>query len=84
MGKIFDAKQLMEDVANWQSPQDLLETLSGMEQNMALYESGIQEVRTKLEILQRDARFREGHNPIESIKSRINKIIVNIKHFSCF
>lgn len=40
MGKILDAKQLMEDVANWQSPQDLLETLSGMEQNMALYESG--------------------------------------------
>ena len=70
MGKILDAKQLMEDVANWQSPQDLLETLSGMEQNMALYESGIQEIRTKLEILQRDARFKEGHNPSESIKSR--------------
>ena len=73
MGKILDAKQLMEDVANWQSPQDLLETLSGMEQNMALYESGIQEIRTKLEILQRDARFKEGHNPIESIKSRIKR-----------
>ena len=38
---------------------------------MALYQSGIQEIRTKLEILQRDARFGEGHNPIDSIKSRI-------------
>lgn len=73
MGQLINAKQLMADISNWQSPQDILETLTGMEQNMAIYESGIQEIRTKLEILQRDARYGEGHNPIESIKSRIKR-----------
>lgn len=73
MGKILDIRKLTEDISNWQSPQDLLETLNNVEQDMALYESGIQEIRTKLEILQRDSRFGEEHNPIESIKSRIKR-----------
>lgn len=73
MGQFSNAKKLLKDINAIQSPQDLLETFADMEQDMALYESGIQEVRTKLEILQRDARFGAGHNPIESIKSRIKK-----------
>lgn len=42
-----------------------------LQQSMALYESGIQEVRTKLEILQREAQYKHEHNPIDTIKSRV-------------
>ena len=71
MGQVMDNLKLMKNVRDLESPQTLLELIAGMEQHMALYQSGIQEIRTKLEILQRDARFGEGHNPIDSIKSRI-------------
>ena len=70
MGQIYNSKKLMDDIARLQSSHDLIELLSGIQQSMAIYESGIQEVLTKLEILQRDARFSK-HNPIESIKSRV-------------
>lgn len=71
MGQAIDNFKLVNSVQELQSSQALLELIAGLEQEMALYQSGIQEVRTKLEILQRDARFGEGHNPIDSIKSRI-------------
>ena len=73
MAQLEDIHKLMKDLTTFQNPADLLETLTGIDQNMALYESGIQEIRTKLEILQRDARFGAEHNPIESIKSRIKR-----------
>ena len=55
MGQIYNSKKLMDDIARLQSSHDLIELLSGIQQSMAIYESGIQEVLTKLEILQRDA-----------------------------
>lgn len=64
-------KWMKSDLRDIKSPQDLLEMALCLEQSMALYESGIQEVRTKLEILQRESRYTGVHNPIESIKSRI-------------
>ena len=72
MAQLSNIHKLMKELTTFQDPAALLETLTGIDQNMALYESGIQEIRTKLEILQRDARFNE-HNPIESIKSRIKR-----------
>ena len=44
MGQFSNAKKLLKDINAIQSPQDLLETFADMEQDMALYESGIQEV----------------------------------------
>ena len=73
MGQLTNTEKMLNDVIKLQSPRSLMETFTGIEQNMALYESGIQEIRTKLEILQRDARFGDKHNPIESIKSRIKR-----------
>ena len=73
MGQLTNTEKMLNDVTKLQSPRSLMETFTGIEQNMALYESGIQEIRTKLEILQRDARFGDKHNPIESIKSRIKR-----------
>ena len=72
MAQLPNIHKLMKELTTFQNPAALLETLTGIDQNMTLYESGIQEIRTKLEILQRDARFNE-HNPIESIKSRIKR-----------
>lgn len=73
MGQLHNAENMINDIIHLQSSRSLINTLTGIEQNMALYESGIQEIRTKLEILQRDARFSDHHNPIESIKSRIKR-----------
>lgn len=73
MAQLENIQNLMKNIATFQEPEALLETLTGIDQSMALYESGIQEIRTKLEILQRDARYNQSHNPIESIKSRIKR-----------
>ena len=73
MGQLINIKQFLSDISDGQTTESILETLTDIEQDMAVYESGIQEIRTKLEILQRDARYGKGHNPIESIKSRIKR-----------
>ena len=73
MGQLINLKQFLSDISDGQTTESILETLTDIEQDMAVYESGIQEIRTKLEILQRDARYGKGHNPIESIKSRIKR-----------
>ena len=46
MGQIYNSKKLMDDIARLQSSHDLIELLSGIQQSMAIYESGIQEVLT--------------------------------------
>ena len=65
---------LKENMSQQQDPEKILQMAFQMQQSMALYESGIQEVRTKLEILQREAHSRHTHNPIETIKSRVKNI----------
>ncbi|MGN0664117.1 MAG: GTP pyrophosphokinase family protein [Negativibacillus sp.] len=54
--------------------EEVLAIAMKMQQSMALYESGIQEITTKLEILQREAQCKHIHNPIETIKSRVKSI----------
>ena len=49
MGQVMDNLKLMKNVRDLESPQTLLELIAGMEQHMALYQSGIQEIRTKLD-----------------------------------
>lgn len=56
------------------SAEEILQMAMRMQQSMSLYESGIKEICTKLEILQRDAQVKGVHNPIESIKSRVKNI----------
>ena len=64
-------KVLEKNLSDGQTPEDLLEMALCLQQSMSLYESGIQEIRTKLEILQREAQYNRVHNPIETIKSRV-------------
>lgn len=68
----MELKKILErNLNDGQTPEDLLEMALCLQQSAALYESGIQEVRTKLEILQREAQYKNVHNPIETIKSRV-------------
>ena len=71
MGQVMDNLKLMKNVRDLESPQTLLELIAGMEQHMALYQSGIQEIRTKLEVLDDEFSVKYNRNPISSIKSRI-------------
>lgn len=71
----MEFKSLLEKtMSNNHSPEEILKMAMRMQQTMSLYESGIQEVCTKLEILQREAQVKGVHNPIESIKSRVKNV----------
>ena len=54
--------------------EEILNMAMRMQQSMSLYECGIKEICTKLEILQKEAQVKDVHNPIESIKSRVKNI----------
>lgn len=49
----------------------LIESAMQMQQMMLLYESGIREIKTKLDILSDESRISGKPSPIDSIKSRI-------------
>ncbi len=49
----------------------LIESAMQMQQMMMLYESGIREIKTKLDILSDESRISGKPSPIDSIKSRI-------------
>ena len=49
----------------------LIESAMQMQQVMMLYESGIREIKTKLDILSDESRISGKPSPIDSIKSRI-------------
>ncbi len=71
----MEYKTLVEkNLMNGHSAEEILDLAFRMQQSMALYESGIQEIVTKLEILQREAQVKGVHNPIETIKSRVKNI----------
>lgn len=64
--KLFGAGPLDEGQA-----EKLIESAFYLQQMMLLYESGIQEIKTKLEILSAESRVTGALGPIDSIKSRI-------------
>ncbi len=51
--------------------EQLIESAMQMQQVMLLYEAGIREIKTKLDILSDESRISGKPNPIDSIKSRI-------------
>ena len=51
--------------------EQLLESAMQLQQMMMLYEAGIREIKTKLDILSDESRISGKPNPIDSIKSRI-------------
>lgn len=53
--------------------EDIMEKMEKFSELMILYNCAVREVRTKFEVLNEELSFRAGHNPIESISSRIKK-----------
>ena len=51
--------------------EKLIESAFQLQQIMMLYEAGIREIQTKLDILSNESRISGKPNPIDSIKSRI-------------
>ena len=51
--------------------EQLIESAMQLQQVMLLYEAGIREIKTKLDILSDETRISGKPNPIDSIKSRI-------------
>ena len=51
--------------------EQLIESAMQLQQVMMLYEAGIREIKTKLDILSDESRISGKPNPIDSIKSRI-------------
>ena len=71
----MEFKNILENnVPQGHSAEEILAMAMKMQRSMSLYESGIKEICTKLEILQREAQVQGIHNPIESIKSRVKNI----------
>lgn len=62
---------LTTDLSKVENPETFIEMALKFQQMMMLYDAGIQEIKTKLEILNRECRITCEHNPIESIKSRV-------------
>ena len=61
---------------------DYLDVEHQYSQIMFVYESGIQQIRAKLEILKREFQYRNDRNPIENVSSRIKsqKSIIDKMH----
>ena len=62
--------------------EQLIESAMQLQQVMLLYEAGIREIKTKLDILSDESRISGKPSPIDSIKSRIKtprSIIVKLK-----
>lgn len=61
---------------------DYLDMEHQYSQIMFVYESGIQQIRAKLEILKREFQYRNDRNPIENVSSRIKsqKSIIEKMH----
>lgn len=62
---------LQMDALNEANAEELIESAFQLQQIMLLYESGIQEIKTKLDILKAESHLKGRTNPIDSIKSRI-------------
>lgn len=75
----LDAKMLGDlDIEN------IVETASRLQQMMMLYEAGIREIKTKLDILNDESRVSGKASPIDSIKSRIKSprsIVSKLKRY---
>ena len=55
------------------NPAELLNTVLQFQQLLMLYESGIKQITTKLEILEDEFHGRHQRNPIETVASRIKE-----------
>ena len=71
--KLLDNKRLKKNILNQVVKNPILENVNSLLRMEQLYEAGIKEIRTKLEILDSEFKVKYDHNPIHHIESRLKK-----------
>ncbi len=66
-------KQLEKVVYNELVENSIFESMNSLMRMQQVYEAGIKEIRTKLEILDAEFKVKYDHNPIHHIESRLKK-----------
>ena len=66
-------KQLKNVVYNQLVENSVFESMNSLLRMQQVYEAGIKEIRTKLEILDAEFKVKYDHNPIHHIESRLKK-----------
>lgn len=69
----MDNKRLKKNILNQVVKNPILENVNSLLRMEQLYEAGIKEIRTKLEILDSEFKVKYDHNPIHHIESRLKK-----------
>ena len=77
--RLLDNKRLKKNILNQVVKNPILENVNSLLRMEQLYEAGIKEIRTKLEILDSEFKVKYDHNPIHHIESRLKKPESNIK-----
>ena len=67
--RLLDNKSILNQVVK----NPILENVNSLLRMEQLYEAGIKEIRTKLEILDSEFKVKYDHNPIHHIESRLKK-----------
>ena len=71
--RLLDNKRLKKNILNQVVKNPILENVNSLLRMEQLYEAGIKEIRTKLEILDSEFKVKYDHNPIHHIESRLKK-----------
>lgn len=71
--RLLDNKKLKKTILNQVVKNPVLENVNSLLRMEQLYEAGIKEIRTKLEILDSEFKVKYDHNPIHHIESRLKK-----------
>ena len=65
------SQKIKQNVVNNLTKTTLYENVTELLRMQQIYEAGIKEVRTKLEILDAEFKVKHDHNPIHHIESRL-------------
>lgn len=71
--RLLDNKRLKKNILNQVVKNPILENVNSLLRMEQLYEAGIKEILTKLEILDSEFKVKYDHNPIHHIESRLKK-----------
>ncbi len=71
--RLLDNKNLKKDILNQVIKSPVFSNVNSLLRMQQIYEAGIKEIQTKLEILDSEFKVKFDHNPIHHIESRLKK-----------
>lgn len=71
--RLLDNKSLKKNILNQVIKNPVFENVNSLLRMQQVYEAGIKEIQTKLEILDSEFKVKFDHNPIHHIESRLKK-----------